>query len=558
MEERARFGELRSAPQGLLEIGDRFGAAAEREQCASALQGRERGSASREELLGIRESSQALGVRFVRAAELVQNLRAQHAPSRRDAQRADQCLDVDERARGPTARALDADQRFAEDAGAGECERSLVCGSSLLETSHSLQQAAARDRELERIGEVRCCVVVLQRLDETTASFMYERAQPMRREGRLRLDLAIEGGLCLVEPPEHEEGTCARELDVRPLGRERKKYVELGQRFARAPLAQELVREQEARIGVRGHPRQMGAHAFDARARGRVGVCVKRREHDEEPEGQSEEHFSHGPTLPLSVAASKARQPRRTKNTAGHGSASRRTRFSREALLVIGAVGLRAGACYALSRHMRSVLAIALVFSGCAGEPAQRSSEERAIVRPVTEATSPSTPAQTAPRAEPDFTGPFPAEACPPVRVRLAHRSAAGLPGSLTHAIALRSEDGRHIRIVLADHELAPGDRFESPGAGHARVELDAIRTRRGPLQPGRLGAPDARNGGLTHVRVVSAGELFTFGHRNIGSVELTEVGPERVCGRLDLNDGFARVRGAFSAPVRAAILPTQ
>ncbi len=154
--------------------------------------------------------------------------------------------------------------------------------------------------------------------------------------------------------------------------------------------------------------------------------------------------------------------------------------------------------------------------------------------------------------AEPDFDAPLPEEACPTTRVRLAHRSAEGLPAILDRAIALRAEDGRHVRVLLSDHELErdPLGRFVGPALGHARFELDAVRTYRRALEPGVLGPPDSRRGALTHVRVVSAGPLLTFGHRDIGTVELTELGAERVCGRVDLNDGFGRVRGGFTATV--------
>jgi len=98
--------------------------------------------------------------------------------------------------------------------------------------------------------------------------------------------------------------------------------------------------------------------------------------------------------------------------------------------------------------------------------------------------------------------------------------------------------------------ELDAVGRFATPGPGEARFEMDATRTRRGPLEACVLGAPDSRRGALTHVRLVTSGPLLTFGHRDIGRVELTEVGADRVCGRVELDDGFGRVRGAFMAPV--------
>ena len=147
----------------------------------------------------------------------------------------------------------------------------------------------------------------------------------------------------------------------------------------------------------------------------------------------------------------------------------------------------------------------------------------------------------------------MPEEPCPSeVRVRLAHSSAPELPPLLQRAVAFRSDDGRHLRVAISNAELTldARGRFPAPGIGEARFELDAIRQRRHPLEPMVLGAPDSRRGGLTHVRIVGAGPLLTFGHRDIGRVELTEISEERVCGRIDLSDGFGRVRGAFTAPV--------
>ena len=155
--------------------------------------------------------------------------------------------------------------------------------------------------------------------------------------------------------------------------------------------------------------------------------------------------------------------------------------------------------------------------------------------------------------AEPDFEAPFPSEPCPDaVRVRLAHAQAPELPPLLDRAVALRSADGRRVRLAIANHELARDarGRFSRPGPGEARFEADAVRRRRGPLEPGVLGPPTARRGGLTHARVVTAAAGLTFGHRDIGRVELTALSDQRVCGRIALDDGFGRLRGAFTAPV--------
>ncbi len=157
---------------------------------------------------------------------------------------------------------------------------------------------------------------------------------------------------------------------------------------------------------------------------------------------------------------------------------------------------------------------------------------------------------------EPDFDAPLPEEPCPPVRVRLAHRSDGDLPPLLTEAVAFRSEDGRHLRVVLSNRPLEQDalGRFPEPTPGHARFEMDAIRWRRGPIEPRVLGTTDSRRGALTHARIVGAGPRSTFGNRDIGRVELTEVSPTRVCGRIDLDDGFGRVRGGFTAPLEGAL----
>lgn len=189
-------------------------------------------------------------------------------------------------------------------------------------------------------------------------------------------------------------------------------------------------------------------------------------------------------------------------------------------------------------------------------EPTPGPPEARRIVRADVEpATSPTSS---------DVDAPLPDEACPAeVRVHLAYENTARenvpeLPPILDQAVAHRSEDGRHVRIAIANHDLTlgPDGRFAALAAGQARFEAEAVRSRRGPLEPGPLGEPGARGGGLTHVRVVTPDAWLTFGHRDIGRVELTEVGPDHVCGRIDLDDGFTRVRGAFTAPVTSSFPP--
>ncbi|HJL15371.1 MAG TPA: hypothetical protein RMH99_06945 [Sandaracinaceae bacterium LLY-WYZ-13_1] len=228
------------------------------------------------------------------------------------------------------------------------------------------------------------------------------------------------------------------------------------------------------------------------------------------------------------------------------------------------------------------VLGLALAI-GCGGEPGPEprpQSTPQAASRPHSEAAAPESagdaptgeerPEGAAPEGdeaagapaaptEPDFDAPFPEEACPDeVRVRLAHRNADELPPLLDRAVAYRSGDGQRVRIAVANHplELDERGRFAAPTAGQARFEADAVRRRRGPLEPRTLGPPDSRRGGLTHARIVTPGPLLTFGTRDIGHVELTEVTEERVCGRIDLDDGFGRVRGAFTAPVRGPLPP--
>lgn len=226
-------------------------------------------------------------------------------------------------------------------------------------------------------------------------------------------------------------------------------------------------------------------------------------------------------------------------------------------------------------RTLATILALACAIlgpTGCAGEGRREAHPPAAIhqeasARPRSEATAPAAepserseqgapadpPSPPGAPTEPDFDAPMPEEPCPAeVRVRLAHRSAPELPPLLERAVAFRSIDGRHLRVAISNGELdldARG-RFPAPSIGEARFELDAVRQRRRPLEPMVLGAPDSVRGALTHVRIVGAGPVLTFGHRDIGRVELTEITEERVCGRIDLNDGFGRVRGAFVAPV--------
>lgn len=223
---------------------------------------------------------------------------------------------------------------------------------------------------------------------------------------------------------------------------------------------------------------------------------------------------------------------------------------------------------------MRALLGILVLLASCGSREPSRTAERSAVSpsseaistkesnalqtdEPSDEETGEEAPAHEPPAAEPDvdipdFEEPLPEAPCPDTRVHLAHRSVEALPPLLTHAAALRSEDGRHVRVLLADHPIESDSmgRVREPQGHQARFEFDAVRTYRRPLGRGRLRAPGARRGGLTHARIVTEAAYLTFGHRDIGRVELTEVDPERVCGRIELDDGFGRVRGAFTAAV--------
>ena len=208
-----------------------------------------------------------------------------------------------------------------------------------------------------------------------------------------------------------------------------------------------------------------------------------------------------------------------------------------------------------------------MVLFGCGGESLAQdhtpgaSIEETALDHVPAPEALPSTAAGAAPQVEPEpsevptpdpFSAQLPEEACPSaVHIAVAHQSVPELPTWLDSAVAFRSEDGRRVRIAIANHDLELDDagRFAAPAEGEARFEMDATRTRRGALSPRVLGRPDARNGGLSHARIVSPGPLLTFGARNIGRVEITAIDDTQVCGRIELDDGFGRVRGAFSAP---------
>lgn len=213
-----------------------------------------------------------------------------------------------------------------------------------------------------------------------------------------------------------------------------------------------------------------------------------------------------------------------------------------------------------LVRGLVRACSIAALVVGCAGEPQPPASSAAVEVRPIAgervapdrNPLEPEVPASPAEVPDP-FEAALPTEACPDVvAVAISHTDGPQLPVLLELAVAFRSEDGRHVRVAVANHslELDHAGRFARPELGQVRFEMDATRTRRGALEPRVLGPPSSRWGGLTHVRLVTAGPLLTFGHRNIGRVELTEVGPDRVCGRIELDDGFGRVRGAFTARV--------
>lgn len=215
-------------------------------------------------------------------------------------------------------------------------------------------------------------------------------------------------------------------------------------------------------------------------------------------------------------------------------------------------------------RALRLPIALALLLVACRDEARAAEPGVRAEVRPVPEDVAP-TPAPPpraragqGPRPDP-FAAPLPETPCPDrPRVAIAHASAADLPTWLERAVAFRSPDGRRLRVAIANHplELDAQGRFPRPGPGQARFEMDALRTRRGALAPRVLGAPDSIHGGLTHARIVSAGPLLTFGHRGVGQVELTAVAEDHVCGRVALDDGFGRVRGAFRAPIVGPLPP--
>ncbi len=217
---------------------------------------------------------------------------------------------------------------------------------------------------------------------------------------------------------------------------------------------------------------------------------------------------------------------------------------------------------------LTALLVTAQLLVACAGEGRADPRRTRVAAEPQEEAgdepASPIAAAAPAPAARPeeepapapDFESPLPTTPCPDaVQVALAHAEHA-LPPALGHAVAMRSEDGRRIRVVLADAPLQQDalGRFEAPSPGGARFEMDARRTRRGPLEPRVLGTPESARGGLTHARVVTADAALTFGTREIGSVELTEITDDHVCGRIELDDGFTRVRGAFRAPLQGEL----
>ncbi|MGE0789602.1 MAG: hypothetical protein AB7S26_28275 [Sandaracinaceae bacterium] len=210
---------------------------------------------------------------------------------------------------------------------------------------------------------------------------------------------------------------------------------------------------------------------------------------------------------------------------------------------------------------MRAVITAALLtLVACAGEARGEAVRPAASPpAPVAEEPAPAplpstqgAPLRAVAAAAPSFDEPFPEEACPDAfAVRLAH-SQYTLPSALTVAHAFRDEDGRHVRIALSDSPIALDDagRFAPPGPSGARFEMDAVRTRRRPLEAGVLGQNDHSRAALTHVRVVTSERVLTFGHRAIGRVELTRVDDEAVCGRIELDDGFTRVRGPFRADV--------
>lgn len=146
---------------------------------------------------------------------------------------------------------------------------------------------------------------------------------------------------------------------------------------------------------------------------------------------------------------------------------------------------------------------------------------------------------------------------CDPTAVRLSRRDAPELPARLTHAALRRRADGRWLEVAVASEpvEVDARGRFVPVTAGHARLVFEAVRVRRRPLSARdlvRAGARRARSGYVHHVRVASAGPLFTIAGQDVRKLSLTHVDATRVCGFIDAQDAFGRVQGAFDARVIA------
>jgi hypothetical protein len=104
--------------------------------------------------------------------------------------------------------------------------------------------------------------------------------------------------------------------------------------------------------------------------------------------------------------------------------------------------------------------------------------------------------------------------------------------------------------ISLANFELAEDDPWGRPNADQQKLE---IRLQHGKDEPLTTGIYKSAAQGIWQVAPViySDGKTSALGFPKIGSVEITELSDERVCGILQIKTLYGhRIEGAFSARV--------
>ena len=183
----------------------------------------------------------------------------------------------------------------------------------------------------------------------------------------------------------------------------------------------------------------------------------------------------------------------------------------------------------------------------------ETSAEETAEEQPAEEVAEEPVAEEPAAANEPWRTPPVvdPAVACPDehwvviTHVRNERVAAVASPVNLAGAIPDAEGNGVTIRLTSMPVE---GTSLGYPGPGHVRATLDLSHADGSAVTVGtyRMGTDDNAN---VVVPRIHAGSAIMF-VSNPGTVEITEVTDERICGTVTLDDEYAAIRGTFVAPI--------